>query len=135
MIGGEVFRPRPLFVVAGVPYHELELYRKSTALATELRRAVQSWSKFDLWTVGQQMVRSADSVGANLAESSGRWGYPDKNRFAYYARGSAYELEHWIRQALEAGLSCPHDAQARASEIARMANALVSAKRSLITDH
>ena len=121
--------------MTGVPYDELVVYRKSNSLATDLRRAVRTWSKFDMWTVGQQMVRAADSIGSNLAEASGRWGFPDKNRFAYYARGSAFELEHWIRQATAADLTLPDQAQELAGEIARMTNALVRAKRSLITDH
>jgi four helix bundle protein len=33
---------------------------------------VWRWSSFDRWTVGQQMVRSADSIGANIAEAAGR---------------------------------------------------------------
>jgi hypothetical protein len=30
------------------------------------------------WTVGLQLVRAADSVGANIAEASGRWHEADE---------------------------------------------------------
>ena len=66
-------------------------------------------------------------MGANVAESSGRWGYPDKGRFLYFARGSAYELQHWLRLAAEAELPLPPGARSRADEIARMLNGVIRA--------
>ena len=45
------------------------------------------------------MIRAADSVPANIAEASGRWHAQDKRRLLHTARGSLYELEHWIATA------------------------------------
>ncbi len=42
-------------------------------------------------TVGKQIIRSADSIGANIAEGSGRGAYQDNRRFVRIARGSLYE--------------------------------------------
>jgi four helix bundle protein len=43
--------------------------------------------------------RSADSIGANIAESSGRFHPGDVIRFMYYARGSLKETRYWLRRA------------------------------------
>jgi four helix bundle protein len=49
--------------------------------------------------VGAQLVRSADSVGANIAEGTGRGTYKENCRFVRVARGSFYESRHWLRRA------------------------------------
>ena len=52
-------------------------------------------------------MRSADSIGANIAEACGRWHVPDQRRLLYIARGSLYETEHWMTQAELRGLLHP----------------------------
>ena len=37
--------------------------------------------------MGKQIVRSADSVGANIAEGHGRYSYQDNQRFVKIALG------------------------------------------------
>jgi len=47
--------------------------------------------------VGEQFIRSLDSVGANIAEGYARYYYLDQIRFYYNARGSLGEsCEHWL---------------------------------------
>lgn len=46
--------------------------------------------------MGDQSIRSTDSVGANIAEGYGRFNYLDKIRFYYNARGSLFESKHWL---------------------------------------
>ncbi|MGD1942194.1 MAG: four helix bundle protein [Leptolyngbyaceae cyanobacterium] len=50
-------------------------------------------------TVGKQLVRSIDSIGANIAEGAGRGSYRDNGRFITIARGSLTETQHWLRRA------------------------------------
>jgi four helix bundle protein len=76
------------------------VYRPAAALPDELRRLI-GWPSFDRWTVGQQLVRAADSVGANLAEGCGRAHKPGQRRLCFIARASAWELEHWLDRARE----------------------------------
>jgi four helix bundle protein len=70
---------------------------------------VVSWEPFARDTVGKQFVRAADSIGANLAEGSGRGSYADNKRFARIARGSLFEVKHWLRRAYKRQLSSKNE--------------------------
>ncbi len=52
-------------------------------------------------TIGRQLIRSADSIAANISEGFGRFHYKDKARFCYIARGSLQETIVWLDKALE----------------------------------
>jgi four helix bundle protein len=103
----------------------LDVYKRATGLANELHGAVRAWSNFDRWSTGMQLLRSADSIGANIAEAFGRDRNPDQRRFLFIARGSAYEVQHWITAAHERQLSLPSHARERSAEVARMLNGLI----------
>lgn len=49
---------------------------------------------------GDQFIRSADSIGGNIAEAYGRFHYLDRIRFCYIARGSLLENLHWTKLML-----------------------------------
>ena len=54
--------------------------------------------------IGDQFIRSLDSVGANIAEGYGRFHFLDKIKFYYNARGSLLEAIHWLNLMKERGL-------------------------------
>ena len=58
--------------------------------------------------MGKQLVRSADSVAANLSEGFGRFFYKENRRFCYFSRGSLYETFTWIEKAHNRGLISEH---------------------------
>src|SRR5207248_7356528 len=93
-------------------FRDLAVYRKAAAFAAEIHESVSHWDSFDRWTVGIQLVRSVDSIGANIAEALGRRGNADQRRLLFIARGSAFETEHWIDVATDRGLRCPDAARA-----------------------
>jgi four helix bundle protein len=80
-------------------FENLEVYRLSENLADEVWDVVLTWTPLARDTVGKQLIRSADSVGANLAEGAGRGSFPDNRRFIRMARGSLNETRHWLRRA------------------------------------
>ena len=104
---------------------DLVVYQRAVTLAAGIYAASAAWDSFDRWTVGVQMVRAADSIGANLAEAWGRDTRPDRRRMAFLARGLACELEHWIRQGEQRGLALPSQASDKACEVSRMLNGLL----------
>ncbi len=80
-------------------FEDLKLYRLAEELADVVWTIVGKWSNFARDTVGKQMVRAADSVGANIAEGTGRGSYQENRRFVKIARGSLYETRYWLRRA------------------------------------
>ncbi|NET58112.1 MAG: four helix bundle protein [Symploca sp. SIO2E6] len=80
-------------------FQDLDVYRLSEQLADEIWKIVQYWEPLVKDTLGKQLIRSADSIGANIAEGVGRGSTPDNRRFVRIARGSLYETQHWLRRA------------------------------------
>lgn len=80
-------------------FEKLQVYRLSEKLSDQICRAVCRWDTLAIDTVGKQLIRAADSIGANIAEGSGRGTNPDLRRFLRMARGSLYETKHWLRRA------------------------------------
>jgi four helix bundle protein len=64
----------------------LRIYKLSEKLADEIWRIVISWNLFARNTVGVQIVKAADSIGANIAEGSGRGSDPELRRFLRISR-------------------------------------------------
>jgi four helix bundle protein len=101
------------------------VYRKAAVLSDEVRAAVGGWSSVDCWTVGVQLIRATDSVGANIAEATGRATLKDQLRLMVVARGSLYEAQIWLNRAVARDLRLPKDAAVRADEIGRMLSGLI----------
>ncbi len=106
-------------------FRELEVYRRVVRLADDIHARVRVWSAFDRWTVGGQLMRAADSAGANIAEAYGRQTDRDRRRLLFVARGSLCELQHWLDRGSARELALPPDARSEAAEITRMLNGLL----------
>ena len=75
----------------------------------ESANIVLRWDRFARDTIGKQIVRSSDSIGANIAEGTGRHDYQDNRRFVKIARGSLNETQHFLRRAIKRKLLTPAD--------------------------
>jgi four helix bundle protein len=85
-------------------FENLRVYKLSESLADEIWQIVLSWNNFAKSTIGNQLVRAADSIGSNIAEGEGRGSYQDNRRFIRIARGSLQETQHWLRRAYKRNL-------------------------------
>jgi four helix bundle protein len=88
-------------------FEELRLYRLAEKRADEIWAVVVGWDQFARATVGRQVVRTADSIGANIAEGTGRGSFQDNRRFVRNARASLNETTHWLRRAHSRKLLTP----------------------------
>lgn len=75
---------------------KLEIYQLSLKLSSEIWDVYESLPKNLKYNIGDQSLRSVDSIGANIAEGYGRFHYKDSVKFYYNARGSLWESKHWI---------------------------------------
>lgn len=80
-------------------FENLRVYQLSEKLSDIVWDIVVKWDIFARDTVGKQLVKAADSVGANIAEGTGRGSFADNRRFVKIARGSLFEVKHWLRRA------------------------------------
>jgi four helix bundle protein len=85
-------------------FENLRVYQYSEELADDIWKIVVHWDNLAKDTVGKQLIRSADSIGANLAEGEGRGTHLDNKRFVRIARGSLQETQHWLRRAFKRNL-------------------------------
>lgn len=85
-------------------FEKLRVYGLAETLADQVWEIVIRWDIFAKDTVGKQMTRAADGIGANIAEGTGRGSFQDNRRFVRIARGSLYETRHWLRRAYQRNL-------------------------------
>jgi four helix bundle protein len=78
----------------------LDVYKLAEELSDLIWHAFDKWSVKAQNTIGYQIIRSSDSIAANLAEGYGRYTPADRKKFYLYARGSFEETKAWLRKAL-----------------------------------
>jgi four helix bundle protein len=110
----------------GTRFRRLTVYKQAVELADALWRVVGTWDSCSRWSLGIQLTRASDSIGANIAEAYGRRSDPDQGRFLLMARGSAYEAEHWIQRAIARQL-ISDEYECRIAEVTRTLNGLIRA--------
>lgn len=79
-------------------------YKKARELSKIVWKASKRWDRNTLNILGNQLIRSADSISANLAEGWNRYSKKDKINFFIIARGSTNESLDWVEKAYERGL-------------------------------
>jgi len=75
---------------------KLEIYKLSLKLSDYIWDTYVDLPNDLKYNIGNQVIRSIDSIGANIAEGYGRFHYKDSIKFYYNARGSLWESKHWI---------------------------------------
>ena len=78
---------------------DMEIFNISMEIGDEIWFSVVEWENLAKYSIGQQIVRSADSIAANIAEGYGRYHFKDRKNFMFYARGSHYETITWLTKA------------------------------------
>jgi len=77
-----------------------KVYYLSMDFSQRIWDLVAEWPIFARDTNGKQIVRSSDSISANLKEGLGRYSFKDRNLFNIYSRGSLFETHCWLEKAL-----------------------------------
>ena len=85
--------------------YELDVYRLSEELSDLIWYAFDEWSKkaqvtIDYQIIKSSVIKSSDSIAANLAEGYGRHTPAERRVFYRYARGSFEETKAWLRKLI-----------------------------------
>ena len=78
---------------------ELEVFNLAMEVGEMVWKEVLAWDYFAKSTLGKQIVNSADSVAANIAEGFGRFHYQENKHFCHISRGSLTETQVWLKKA------------------------------------
>lgn len=110
-------------------FEDLRVLKSAEEIADSIWKIVVQWDEFAKEVVGKQIARSADSVGANIAESFGRFNFGEKLQFLYYSRGSIFETKYWLNRTRVRGLMGSDEVQGyvnRLTDLARQLNTFAS---------
>jgi len=116
---------------------DLRILKTAEDIADAVWKQVVVWDEFAKDVVGKQMARATDSIGANIAESYGRFNYGEKLQFLYYSRGSLFEAKYWLNRALVRKLMQTEEVKgyaARLSEVARQLNTFANSLKTQRSD-
>jgi four helix bundle protein len=81
--------------------NDLEVYREAMSLGESVWSLVTEWDFLAKETVGKQLIRSADSIAANISEGYGHYHFKENQKFCFYARGSLEETQTWIEKSVK----------------------------------
>ena len=73
-------------------FEKLRIYQLSEDISDIIWGIVFKWSNLAQDTVGKQLIRASDSIGANIAEGCGRGRISDNRRFAKIAEALYMKL-------------------------------------------
>ncbi len=78
-------------------FEDLECWQACRELRMFAARVCRGFSKEEEYRLKDQILRSARSTTANIAEGYGRFHYQENIQYCRHARGSSYEvLDHFI---------------------------------------
>lgn len=114
-------------------FEDLRVLKSAEEIADAVWKCVSNWKDFPKDVVGKQIARATDSIGANIAESFGRFNFGEKLQFLYYARGSLFETKYWLNRAKVRELMPPESVQEYTTQLSNIARQLNSFAESLKT--
>ena len=85
-------------------FKDLKVWTKAHQLTIGIYRITRDFPREEVFGLTWQLRRAASSVGANIAEGSGRRSDAELARFLRIARGSAVELENHLLLARDLDL-------------------------------
>ena len=77
-------------------HKKLDVYNKAFEFTKDIYRATASFPKEEIYGVTNQLRRASSSIGANIAEGSGRSTNKDFASFLHNSMGSIKECEHFL---------------------------------------
>lgn len=84
-------------------FKSLRIWQDSCNIIVDVYKLIDGFPVTERYGLSSQLGRSINSIGANIAESCGRYHYKDRVKFLYNSRGSLYESSHHLNIAQRLG--------------------------------
>lgn len=84
-------------------FTDLITWQKAHALAVKIYRITEAFPQKEIYSLTDQMRRSATSISSNIAEGFSRRSKKEKIQFYYTAKGSLTELQNQLLIARDVG--------------------------------
>jgi four helix bundle protein len=115
-------------------YRDLVFYQKAREVVKGVNELIKTWPKtMQAQEISRQVLRSAMSIGANIAEGHGRHEGIEYIHYLIISQGSANETDHWLHTIVDIGLSSKENIQSlldKNNEVRRMLTSSISTLRS-----
>jgi four helix bundle protein len=110
-------------------FRDLQVYQKALEVSRTVFRLSRAFPKEEMYSMTDQVRRSARSVGAQIAEAWGKRRY-ERHFISKLTDADAEQMEtqHWVGEALDCGYISSADATQLNSgleEIGRMLNSMI----------
>ncbi len=118
-------------------FEDLHVLKTAEEIADAIWKQTTQWDEYARDVAGKQLARAADSIGANIAESFGRFHFGEKLQFLYFARGSLFETKYWLNRVIARKLMSSAEAQdyiARLTLLARQLNTFAEGLKNVRSD-
>ena len=114
-------------------YRGLVFYLKAQAVVKGVDLLIKAWPRsMQVQEISRQLFRSAESIGANIAEGHGRYQGREYIHYLTISQGSANEIDHWLHTALDCNLRGEKEIERLIElkdEVRKMLNATISTLR------
>ena len=117
-------------------FMDLDVWKKSRLLRNNISILTKSFPTEEKYRLTDQIIRSARSIGNNIAEGHGRFHYADASKFLINARGSAIEtIDHLVIALDEKYINDDtfHQFKTDCEECIKMINGYISYLRNQLT--
>lgn len=84
-------------------FTDLIAWKKAHLLAVKIYKITEVFPQKEIYSLTDQMRRSATSISSNIAEGFSRRGKKEKTQFYYTAKGSLTELQNQLLIAKDVG--------------------------------
>lgn len=104
-------------------FQKLDVWKKAHGLTLKIYKLTANFPNQEKYGLTSQLQCASASIGANLAEGSGRETDADYKQFVQMAAGSACEVEYHLILARDLSLidaATPNDLNTEVNEIKRM---------------
>lgn len=81
-------------------FTQLKVWQKAFELTSEIYKITATFPSFETYAMKSQIIRSASSIAANIAEGNGQLYKKKEINFYNNALGSATETKNWLLIAL-----------------------------------